>query len=185
MDYDALADEDLLARAARRDAAAYGSFYARHERVVFRYLFQRARDAELAADLAAETFAAALLSAGRFRPGPDPAVAWLLGIARNVLRRSCRKSRVEDRARRRLGMPPLELDDEQLRVLERLHADQRLGDALTRISADQRAAVLAHVVDEDDYAVIALRLRVSEAVVRQRVSRGLRTLRAELQEDAP
>ena len=38
-------------------------------------------DPELAADLTAETFAAALVSVRRFDPARGPAVAWLLGIA--------------------------------------------------------------------------------------------------------
>ena len=80
-------------------------------------------DPELAADLAAETFAAALVAARRFRGGGAPASAWLVGIARNVLAGSVRRSRVEDRARRRLGMEPIALDDELLARIERLGGD--------------------------------------------------------------
>jgi RNA polymerase sigma factor (sigma-70 family) len=181
VDYARLSDEELLARAARREAAAYGAFYARHERAVFRFLRGRVVSTDVAADLAAETFAAALLAARRFRAGPEPAIAWLLGIARNVLRRSLRQRRVEDRARRRLGMPVLQLTDEQLEVLDRLHAGERLGEALTHLSPAQRDAVTARIVDEDEYSTIAARLQTSEAVVRKRVSRGLAALRAELE----
>jgi RNA polymerase sigma-70 factor (ECF subfamily) len=74
-------------------------------------------------------------------------------------------------------MPRLELDDETLRTLDRLHAGQRLGDALTALPDEQRAAVLARIVGEQDYSSIATQLAVSEAVVRKRVSRGLLTLR--------
>jgi RNA polymerase sigma-70 factor (ECF subfamily) len=175
-------DEELLAR-TRRDPDAFGGFYARHERAVFRYAYRRTGDAELAADLTAEVFAAALLASRRFRPGPDPAVAWLFGIARNVLGRSFERRRVEDRARRKLGMPRLELDDETLRTLDRLHAGQRLGDALAALPDEQRAAVLARVVDEQDYRAIAGELAVSEAVVRKRVSRGLALLRRHVKEN--
>src|SRR5687768_14562666 len=105
-----VSDEDLLAATAR-DPAAFGDFYARHERAVMRYLYRRTGDAELAADLCAESFAAALLASPRFRRGPEPAVAWLFGIARNVLGRSIERRRVEAKARRRLGMPPMLLED--------------------------------------------------------------------------
>src|ERR1700754_3189833 len=97
-------DDELLRRSAR-DPAAFGAFYERHERLVLGYFVRRTRDAELAADLCAGAFAAALLGARRFRPGGAPASAWLLGIARNVLAGSVRRARVEDRARRKLGMP--------------------------------------------------------------------------------
>ena len=165
-------DNELL-ESTRREPSAFGVFYARHERAVFRYHRRRTGDTELAADLCAETFAAALLSSRRYRPGPQPAVAWLFGIAHNVLGRSLERGRVESRARRRLGMPRLEIDDGTMAVLERLHAGQRLGDALAHLPEHERAAVLARVVDEREYSHIAAELQVSEAVVRKRVSRGL------------
>jgi RNA polymerase sigma-70 factor (ECF subfamily) len=172
--------DDELVLATPSDPEAFGMLYARHERAICGYFLRRTRDAELAADLTAETFAAALLAAPRFRARPDaPAVAWLFGIARNVLRRSLERSRVEDRARRRLGMPPLELSEEQLAALDRVHADDMVARLLATLPPEQAAAVRAHVVDDEPYAVTAARLEVSEAVVRQRVSRGLRRLRTE------
>ena len=173
-------DNELLA-STRYEPSAFGVFYARHERAVFRYHRRRTQDAELAADLCAETFAAALLSSRRYRPGPEPAVAWLFGIARNVLGRSLERGRVESRARRRLGMPRLEIDDGTVAMLERLHAGQRLGDALVHLPENERTAVLARVVDERDYPQIAADLKVSEAVVRKRVSRGLARMKEHVQ----
>lgn len=173
-------DNELLAR-TRREPSAFGVFYARHERAVFRYHRRRTQDTELAADLCAETFAAALLSSQRYRPGPQPAVAWLFGIAHNVLGRSLERGRVESRARRRLGMPRLEIDDGTIAILERLHAGQRLGDALGHLPEHERAAVLARVVNELEYPQIAAHLRVSEAVVRKRVSRGLARMKEHIQ----
>ena len=85
-------DDELLARSAR-DPAAFGDFYARHERLVLGYFMRRTHDPELAADLSAETFAAALLGAKRFRGGGVPASAWLIGIARNILSQSFRRAR--------------------------------------------------------------------------------------------
>src|SRR5262249_18784884 len=132
---------------------------------------------ELAADLAAETFAVALRAARRYRGDGAPASAWLLGIARNVLLSSWRRERVEDRARRRPGMEPIALDDELLGRIERLGGDERVEALLARLTPDQSEAVRARVLGEEDYAGIAARLRCSESVVRQRVSRGLATLR--------
>lgn len=176
-----VSDEELLQR-TRRDALAFGEFYARHERAVFRYFYRRTANAEVAADLSAECFAAALLACGRFRPDGGPAIAWLFGIARNVLGRSAQRRRVESRARRRLGMPPLVLEDDTLAALERIHAGQLLDDALSHLSPEQRAAVRARIVDEREYEDIARELAVSEAVVRKRVSRGLEVLRRQVGE---
>jgi RNA polymerase sigma-70 factor (ECF subfamily) len=172
-------DDELLARSAR-DPGAFGAFYERHERLILGYFVRRTRDPELAADLAAETFAAALLSARRYRGKGAPASAWLIGIARNTLSQSLRRARVEDRARRRLGMEPITLDDDVLERIGLIDVDQMLA----RLKPDHAAAVRARIVDEEDYAEIAGRLRCSESVVRQRVSRGLATLRRIYEEEA-
>jgi RNA polymerase sigma-70 factor (ECF subfamily) len=74
-------------------------------------------------------------------------------------------------------MEPLALDDELLERIERLGGDARVEALLARLSPDQSDAVRARVLDEEDYAAIAARLRCSESVIRQRVSRGLATLR--------
>lgn len=181
--YRCVDDAQLLARSTR-DPAAFGHFYERHERLVLGFFVRRVGDPELAADLAAETFAAALVAARKFRPGGAPASAWLIGIARNVLSNSLRRARVEDRARKRLGMEPLALDDELLERIERIGGDARVETLLGQLPPDQSDAVRARVLDEEDYAGIAARLRCSESVVRQRVSRGLATLRRIQQEEA-
>ncbi len=131
-------------------------------------------------------FAAALLSADRYRPGDRPALAWLYGIAAHKLADSRRRGRVEDAARRRLALGPLVVDDTDLSRVEELAAaagDQpRLEAALQSLPPAQRRAVLARVVDERPYADIAADLSCSELLVRQRVSRGLRALRTQIKE---
>lgn len=176
-------DDELLLSRARREPEAFGAFYRRHERTIFAYFMRRTGNAELAADLAAETFAAALTSVGRYRRQAEP-LAWLFGIARHKLLRSLEKRRVEDRARRRLGWEPLPLDDELLEAVAAAGADARVHALLSRLPGDQAAAVRARVIDEEEYADIADRLRCSQSVVRQRVSRGLGTLRTLVEEDA-
>lgn len=174
---DRLGDEELLALTVRRPEA-FAVFYRRHERMVLGYLMRRLGDPELAADLAAETFAAALIGVRRFDPAKGPASAWILGIARNKLRRALQKRRVEDRARRSLGMSPIALEDEAMARIERLGADDRAAALLERLPADQAQAVRARIVEERPYKVIAAEVRCSESVIRQRVSRGLATLRS-------
>jgi RNA polymerase sigma-70 factor (ECF subfamily) len=160
------------------DPEAFTAFYRAHERLVPGFFMRRTGDPELAADLAAETFAAALVSVRRFDPARGPAVAWLLGIAANQFRKACEKGAVEDRARRRLGMPVIVLEDQALERIARLGADARVDALLAHLPADQASAVRARVIEERDYRAIAAELRCSTSVVRQRVSRGLATLRS-------
>lgn len=172
-------DDELL---ARQDGESFGVFYARHERLVLGWLRRRTGSADLAADLAAETFAQALVARGRYRPqAGGSAVAWLLGIAAHVLSRSVRRGRVEDQARRRLGVTRLSIDDEQLTAIDRLGTHDALIEALQELPATQRDALMARVVDEEPYAEIASRLDCSPALARQRVHRALSTLRTNLE----
>jgi RNA polymerase sigma-70 factor (ECF subfamily) len=176
-------DDDRLLQETPRTPSAFGVFYRRHERAVLGYLVRRTGDAEVAADLAAETFAAALLGVRRYRPGERPAAAWLFGIARHRLLRALERGRVDDQARRRLGMEPLRLDDDLLERIERAGADMRAEALLEQLTPDQSRAIRARVIDERPYREIASALRCSESVVRQRVSRGLAALRALSTED--
>jgi RNA polymerase sigma factor (sigma-70 family) len=172
-------DAELLVATAS-DPESFGTFYRRHVTAVLAYLVSRTGRSDVAADVCAETFARALEQRRRFDPERGPGRAWLFAIARSVLVDSFRRGQVEDRARRRLAMPARELTDEDLERIEELVDAASGPDASALVAGlpdDQREAVLARVVDERDYAEIAAELEVSEAVVRQRVSRGLSTLR--------
>jgi RNA polymerase sigma factor (sigma-70 family) len=178
-------DGELLAGVAARDSAAFAMFYRRHLPSVVGFLLRETGDREASADLAAEVFAAVFLVAGRFRArGAGSAWPWVRGIAENKLRESCRRGRVEDRARRRLAFEPEALDDEDLARVEELAA--RAGNGVMglveQLPERQRAAVRSRVVQEREYREIARELQCSELVARQHVSRGLARLRGQLTE---
>jgi RNA polymerase sigma-70 factor (ECF subfamily) len=179
-------DDAALLAAAAHDPEAFAVFYSRYAEPVFAFLINRTRRADLAADLTAETFAAALAGARRFWRDAPTAAPWLFRIARNELLDSVRRKRVEDSARRKLGMQPIELDDGALAELEErldLQAEEaRVAEALAVLPDDQRAAILARVVDERDYEEIAADVATSPSVIRKRVSRGLATMRSQLDE---
>lgn len=178
MDHHSASDGELL---ASDDPPAFAAFYRRHEDAVLGFFRRRTGSAELAADLAAETFARALAGKGRFDPARGEAGAWLFGIAQHLMASSVQRGRVEDEVRRRLGMEPLVLDDTDLERVDEL-AGHPAEEALARLPVEQRAAIKGRVVDDASYRDLAAQMRCSESVVRQRVSRGLRSLRAVLEE---
>lgn len=139
-------DEALLAT-GKSDPGAFGVFYRRRVDAVLAFFLRRTRDRELAADLTAETFAAALAALPGYEPRPDGALAWLFTIAHRKLVDSIRRGKVEDRARRRLRLEPLVFSDEDIEQVER-RATAAAGDsalaALEELSTTQRvASVLA------------------------------------------
>lgn len=174
---------ELVARVARGDDRAFSVLYRTYLPLVLRWTVRATGDRELAADITAEVFAAALLCSRRYRREAGSVGAWLIGIANNKLRESRRRKRVEDTARRRLQLEPVALSDEDLeRVDELVGMDERLRALVEGLPAEQQEALIARVIDERSYNEIAAGLECSASVIRQRVSRGLRALRSQLEE---
>jgi RNA polymerase sigma factor (sigma-70 family) len=158
------------------DPEDFGVFYDRHVRDVLAYMMRRTADPEAAADLTAETFAAAIVARRRYRSSDVPAAGWLFTIAQRRLVDHQRKGYADQRLRRRLGMERRAPGEEDAAMI-RLLGDAGQVEWLQMLPGDQRAAVTARVVEERDYADIAAEQGVPETAVRMRVSRGLATLR--------
>jgi RNA polymerase sigma-70 factor, ECF subfamily len=161
---------------------SFAEFYRRHARPVAGYLMRATRDAEAAADLTAETFAAALIGRSRYRPERGAPAGWLLGIANHKLNDWRRRGYAEDRARRRLRMERVELEAADVNELGRLGDEVTLVDLVDELPPEQSAALRARHVHGRSYAEIAGTQQVSEAAIRQRVSRALAGLRRRMEE---
>jgi RNA polymerase sigma-70 factor (ECF subfamily) len=179
-------DDSALLRRARADASAFGVFYRRHARAVYRSLLFDCGDPDVALDLTAETFARALQSLGRFRgPRVNSGRAWIFAIANSMLLQYERERRVEDRARRRLGvLEATRLQDDDDSVVARVDAEasrERLADVLQGLSESQQSVLRLRIEHEATYEEIALRLGCSPAAARQQASRGMRKLTEQFQ----
>ena len=167
------------------DPEAFGDFYERYAERVLRFFARRVAQPDVAFDLTSETFAVALERCGQFRGSTaEEEQGWLFAIARSQLSHFWRRGAVERAALTRLGIPVVAPDAEELERIETL-ADLEtvrgeVPAALGALSGDQREAVQMRVVGEMEYADIAVRVGVTEDVVRARVSRGLRTLATDL-----
>src|SRR3954453_5590524 len=183
---DSRADAALL-RAAVDDPAAFARFYRAHVRGVIAFFHRRTGDAETAADLTAETFAAALAGCHRYDPDRGAPAAWLYGIAHRQLATLQRHGGVERRARRRLGMARIELTDEMLERVEAIADAERVDVdvAMAALPVDQRDAVRPLVLPDPPQEESAAAQRIPPPAARQRVSRGLAALRAHLKGNTP
>lgn len=155
--------------------------YRRHARSMLAFLARRTHDPEVAVDLVAETFAAAIADRRQFRGhSDDEAAGWLFGIARHQLSAWYRRGDVERRAIVRLGIERRQLEDaeyERIVELAGLQAErERVSRSLDRLSPVLRAAVGMRVIEERSYREIADALEISEQTARARVSRALREL---------
>jgi RNA polymerase sigma-70 factor (ECF subfamily) len=164
-----------LLRASARDAAAFEALYRLHAPRLHRLVLRQVPD-QVALDLVAETFAQAIVSAHRFRGRSDgEAVAWLNGIAQNLIRGYYRRARVETKARR-----ALEIEQHVRAAIEAAEPDLALGAeldaALATLSVTERRAVQLRVVEDLPYDEVAAALEIRPDAARTRVSRGLRAL---------
>jgi RNA polymerase sigma-70 factor (ECF subfamily) len=158
------------------DLEDFGRFYDRYARTLLGFFQRRTGNPEVAADLTAETFAAALVARARYVPQEAGAGAWLFTIAHRRLSDYRRRGRAEERMRLRLGMEPVVVSDEDAEMIRWL-GEEVATQMVDGLPEDQRDAVCAYVLDDQGYAEIAHSRRLTEATVRKRVSRGLKVLR--------
>ncbi|MEU7829108.1 RNA polymerase sigma factor [Nonomuraea sp. NPDC049129] len=154
-----------------RDPEAFEVFYRRHAERVSRFVARRVTDPHTVDDLTTEIFLAAIDAAGTYKAERGGEVAWLFGIARNVvaseLRRAARELHKSGRA---AGRRTLDADD-IARLEERIDAERAarpLLSAIAKLPKSLRA--VAELVDIDGLSVadaaMALRIRVGTARVR-------------------
>lgn len=174
-----MSDAALLKLTAERDdSEAFGVFYRRYQDALTAFLIHQTRDPDLAQDLVAESFAIAYSKAARFDPARGDGRRWLFGIARIAVLASNRLGGVEDATRRKVGMATRGYTDEAWELAE-ARVDSSMSEVvagLGDLSDEERDAVVARVIQDRGYADIARMQDVSEAAIRQRVSRGLRKL---------
>jgi RNA polymerase sigma factor (sigma-70 family) len=174
--------------AARTDPRQLGEFFTLQYPVVLRSLVRTALCPEIAADLAAETFAVVVRDLHRFEPSRGSAGAWVGGIARNQLRSWLRRGMVDARARQRLRIiTPVHTDTDEAWVddyVDEEPARVAVRGALQSLSdADQRVIHL-RVVDRLPYDEVAHELGCSAGAARVRSSRALARLRAAVDQSA-
>ena len=167
-------DDELLSSG---DIEAFGVFYARHLPGIRAYFTRRMRDGDAAEDLVAETFASALAARRRFTRGSTPAAGWLYTIAARRFVDFQRRQAVGQRVREAAAGGVAVVEWPQAPSLHETAVEPEL---LRHLPTDQRRAIVAHVVEGRAYGEIAQQLETSQASIRQRVSRGLRTLRSPL-----
>jgi RNA polymerase sigma-70 factor, ECF subfamily len=162
-------DERLLVEAAREDPARFGELYENNFERVYAYLARRARDRDEAQDLTAEVFHQALAGLGRYEWRGLPFIAWLLGIAANV---------VADRWQRAGRLQEVVTDElEQVGVEDDVERRAMLYQIVDSLPADQRQVILWRFVGQKSLREMAAELGRSEGAIKQLQLRALQNLR--------
>jgi RNA polymerase sigma factor (sigma-70 family) len=160
---------------------SFAAFYERQMPGVLDWMRRRTHNDHLAVELTARTFLKAFEQRDQHRGSTEvEAVGWVRSIARRELLQFLRHGKVERAANDQLGrdLPPL-TDDEAHRIDEVLDATAArtpLGEALDRLSSQQREAFERRFGGEETDAEIAAKMRISEIAVRQAVFRARKRL---------
>ena len=165
------------------DPDAFEAFYREHVHAVEGFIARRVGDRELAADLTADVFVAAIESAGSYRAGLGAPVAWLFGIARLVVASRLRRDGRERRATARVrGRELLDVDDAS-RIDDRLDAAQqsrRLYAAMGQLGSGERSVLELVVLDDLSLAEVSVALGIRPVTARVRFFRARRRLADQL-----
>jgi len=159
------------------DPDAFEVFYRQHIDEVQRFVARRVDDPELAADLTADIFLAVIEAADGYRPELGSPVAWLFGIAHNVVNGHHRRRARETAALQRLAGRRLLDADGLERVREKLDAQaaaRALRPALDGLSGGERAVFELVALDGLSVADAARALGVQPVAARVRLYRARR-----------
>lgn len=165
------------------DPDAFERFYREHVEAVQRFVARRVDDPYQAADLTADVFVAAIESAGTYRRTRGEPVAWLFGIARNVVAGQHRQNAKRLRVSSRFEGRDL-VDEEDLAALHaRIDAEaaaRSLYRELDRLSAGERAVLELVALDGLTVGEAARALRIGPVAARVRLHRARRLLQDSL-----
>jgi RNA polymerase sigma-70 factor (ECF subfamily) len=166
-------EEALIARVAGGDREAFALLYRQYRPDVYRFAAHVSGSPAMAEDIVHDVFIAVIEDASRYRPGRSGVLPWLLGIARNHVRRW----------RHRRAVLPLPGDDTEAGRRLAVQTDplialtrQRRGDALHRalreLPVQYREAIVLCDLQELSYEEAAATLGCAIGTVRSRLHRG-------------
>jgi RNA polymerase sigma factor (sigma-70 family) len=165
------------------DAEAFESFYREHVDAVLRYATRRTDDPHDAADLVAEVFLAAIRSAPGYREELGSPLAWLYGIARNLLAAERRRAARSLAAETRIAGHRLLDQDDIARLEERIDAERssrHLLEHVAKLPDSQREVFELIAIDGLTTVETAAALGITTVAARVRLHRARSALHSML-----
>jgi RNA polymerase sigma-70 factor, ECF subfamily len=168
-----VSDSELINRAKAGDESAFTQIYERYAPAIYRYIYFRLGEQELAEDLQAEVFLRMLEGIHRYEDRGWPISAWLYRIARD---------RTIDTMRRRRSRQqvPLEAwggscDGPEDSVGAQLEYEE-LSRTLESLTDDQRQVIQLRFLSEMSIQEVAQKLGRTEGSIKALQHRGLQSL---------
>jgi RNA polymerase sigma-70 factor (ECF subfamily) len=173
-----VSEAELIQRAKAGEQEAWSQIYEHYAPAIYRYIYFRVNDAQLAEDLQADVFVRMIEGLHRYEDRGWPLSAWLYRIAHDRTIDSLRRSRHRQHV-------PLEhwndaCDGPEHSVGMSL-AHEELYGMLNELTDDQRQVIQLRFLAELPIQDVARRLGRTEGSVKALQHRGLNTLARRLQ----
>ena len=169
-----LEDEKRLVDLAKSgDGEAFGQLYEAYFDRVYRFIFFRVTDDQIAEDLASQVFLKAWENLHRYHPR-GPFLAWLYAIARNTVIDNYRTRKpvvsLDEAA-------PLAAQDDKLDDRMQLQFEvQTLREAMQQLTQEQQEVIMLKFMADYDTAQIAKEMGKTEGAIRALQMRALQAL---------
>ncbi len=170
-------DEQRLIADVRKDPGRFGDIYKKYANPVYRYIFTRTGNKQIAEDVTSQTFLAALESIGNFRQDGNFG-SWLFTIARN---------KVNDHFRRSKTVTPIHeaelLSDGSDPLASSIQSDQAevVQALIKKLSEDEQELLRLRFIAELSYSDIARLSQKSEDAVKKSMYRLLARLQSQVE----
>jgi RNA polymerase sigma-70 factor (ECF subfamily) len=170
----------LIQRAQRGDGDAFASLYREHVQAIYRYIYHRLNDVQLAEDLTGDVFTRALKSMSSYQDQGKPFIAWLYRIAH---------ARVVDHYRRVDRRPQeSDIEDEPIPVsadldqnVVRKQAASALRAAITGLTDEQQQVVILRFIEGHRLETVAEIMGKNPNAIKALQHRALRSLAGRLE----
>ncbi len=171
--------DDLAKRVSQRDVEAFQALYETHLDTVYRYVYYKVGNGQLAEDLTQQIFLKAWEAIHRYQWRELPFQHWLLRLARNAVIDHYRSVKPSNAS---LLDPMGEGIDPEVEIA---HGEmvQTLQDAVRQLPEEQREVIVLRFIEQMPHAEVARHLGKSAATVRVIQHRALQALRRLLDQD--
>jgi RNA polymerase sigma-70 factor (ECF subfamily) len=166
-----LSDETLLRRSTTGDEEAFLALYRRRQPNIYRFALHMCGSAALAEEVTQDVFLHVIRDGKRFDEARGSAISYLLGIARNHVRKLLERDRayvgLEDET-----SEIAQVNGDVLSDLARAQTIENIRQAVLELPAVYREAIVLCDLEEISYAEAAAALGIPVGTVRSRISRG-------------
>ncbi len=177
---DRVAEQQLIARAQQGDSEAMATLYQTHVQAIYRYVYHRVSNPQLAEDLTGDVFARVVKDLPKYKDRGKPFLAWVYRIAH---------ARVVDHYRKVNRRPDLsDVESEPVSItpdmdesLIREQASQALRTAITDLTDEQQQVIILRFIEGYRIDAVAQVMGKKPNAIKALQHRALRALASRLE----